>query len=498
MYIDITRNRAAYQAHHILTTLGGKVYVVGGAVRDSLLGVEPKDIDLLVTGVSSNRILSALAGSYRTGDSFGVFRWKYQGDEVEIAMPRTEVSTGPGHKDFRVEVDESVPLKMDLARRDFTINAMAYELPTVPNGVGVLHDPHGGQADIFSHMITMVNPNAFQDDPLRILRAFVLMARFGFNIDPNTRESIEYNSGGIANLPAERIQEELDKIFEAPHVAEAIDWMQWLRVLWYIFPEVADNWEYDQNNPHHEQILGQHHLSTLRIVASVSDDPDLRLAALLHDIGKPDSAWVDPVTGSNHFYAKRFSQEEWIALTGNIDFPDKARWVYNPMGNTQFDVGFNHEDVGAVLADRRLTELKYPNKRIEKVNRLIAGHMWAPFTSEKGARRFLNTHGELADDLLILRLGDQGGKSVYPATPEHSLDNQRELLRIVREKGEATKTSDLAVNGHDLIEAGILEPGPDMGKVLEYLTQKVLDNPELNDKDNLLGMAALWQKGWDA
>lgn len=478
----IELNATAKKANELLSAAGGTVYVVGGAVRDTLIGVKPKDIDLLVTGLSHAQIFKMLPHSYVTGDHFGVYRWRWgaNDDEIEIAMPRTEVSTGPGHKDFRVEVDSSIPLEVDLYRRDFTVNAMAYDI-----AADKLIDLHGGQEDIVNRYIRAINPNSFRDDPLRILRAFVLISRYGFKLTSDTQHYMAWSAKGLSDLPAERIQEELDKIFEGQHVASAILDMRLNDVLHYVFPELDQYWDYNQNNLHHEAILGIHSLNTLLIVAGVSDDPDLRLAALLHDIGKPDSAWVDPETGFNHFYAKKFSVNEWhraynkLVPLSAINIPDEPGYFW---------LGQDHEYVGVSLAERRLRNLKYPEKRITRICKLIGGHMWPPFTSETGARRFLNKYGDLADDLLTLRYGDQGGKSIYPATPEHSLDKQRELLRIVREKGEATKTSDLAVNGHDLIEAGI-KPGPNMGKILEYLTEMVIENPIMNNKIDLIVMA---------
>lgn len=468
----IELNPAAESAYYLLRAIGGTIYVVGGAVRNTLMGIEPKDIDLLVTNVPAS-MLDNSRHFFKTGDSFGVYRHRYGDSEVEVALPRTEVSTGPLHTDFDVVVDHNLSIYEDLRRRDFTCNAMAVNIGTTE-----LIDPHRGEVDTLGGIIRSMGSQTFMEDPLRILRAYVLIARFDMTMTIYTASLITQMNASIQNLPAERIQAELDKIFEAPHVATAIQDMMVDGVLDYVLPEVANNWDYDQNNPHHQRLLGPHLLSTLRLVAEESDDPDLRMAALLHDIGKPRSAWVDPTTGSNHFYLKVVGSEE-IDKWG-LEYGDPL------IGQT---LGENHEEVGSRMAAARLLHLKYPTNRINRIARLIDAHMWAPFTSERGARRFLNKYGDLADDLLILRYGDNGGKKGYHyQTPGITLDKQAALIQTVRDKGEATKTADLAVNGHDLMAAG-LEPGPELGKTLEVLTELVIDSPGLNNRKDLISFA---------
>ncbi len=464
MYIKLSR--AAQDCYYMLTALGGTVYVGGGAVRDTVLGIQPKDFDLVVTGLSEN-ILAKLPDFHYAGEHFGVFYYKRLDSEVQVALPRREVSTGPGHLDFEVECHKDILITDDLERRDFTINAMAVRLHD-----SSLIDLYYGEDDARRGIVRAITDKAFVEDPLRVLRAYVPVARYGFNTCPATRQLLMAAAPTIVELPNERIQMELDKIFEGIDVAKAIKFMVDDGVLDYIFPELMADWNYNQNNKHHQQLLGPHQLSTLKWVASATSgdpDPDLRLAALLHDIGKPQSAWVDPVTGSNHFYCKKVDDPSWP-------------W---PLG---YFLGHDHELVGATMAIERLRELKYPEKRIQRIGSLIAGHMWAPFTTERGARRFMNKYGELADDLITLRYGDQNGKYESPTNPEHNLILQRGLLETVREKGEATHMADLAISGRDLIEAGF-EPGPMMGEILRYLTDKVLDEPSLNTKEMLLTIA---------
>lgn len=471
MKVSINDNDAACYAYYRLAQAGGKLYVVGGAVRDAMLGEPYNDIDLLVTGLNEKQIKQVLPGAFLTGESFGVWRYKTAWSEVEIAMPRTEVSTGPGHKDFDTVVDSNIRVEEDLGRRDFTVNAMAWDIAE-----GKLIDPWLGTPDCDIGCVDTVFDSAFEDDPLRVLRAFVLVSRYSMFISTKAQRLMQASMEGLKHLPAERIQEELDKIFEGRYVADAVSAMQYLGVLNYIFPELAEHWDYDQNNPHHQRMLGSHSLNTLWHVANISTDKDLRLGALLHDVGKPYSEWVDPITGMNHFYRKK---------VGSADL-DKWGDKCPKLGT---ELGADHEVVGADINRIRLTGLKYPTKRIDRIVGLTRWHMWAPFTTEKGARKFLNKYGELADDLLILRYGDNGGKGVADHDRTGTtLEKQKEMLDAVRFKGEATKTSDLAINGHDLIKAGF-KPGPDMGKILNYLTDVVLDQPDLNNKNELIDIA---------
>jgi len=479
--MKIELNRAADEAYHKLRTVGGRVSVVGGAVRDTLMKRQPNDIDLLVQGVSAS-LIERMPGFHLTGDHFGVFRYRdyRDGTEVEVALPRTEVSTGPGHKDFEVVVDHNLPIEDDLRRRDFTMNAMAIDLDS-----GALIDPLNGEQDTIANIVMHIGDNTFRDDPLRILRAFVLVSRYNSIIGKDTCRAIALNASRLTELPAERILAELVgengkvKIFDGRFVAEAVFMMNELGVLHFVFPTLAIHWDYDQNNKHHQQFLGPHQLSTLKWVAERSSNPYLRIAALLHDIGKPLSAWVDPVHGTNHFYRKVISFKD-------LDNPTLGFWDKDyQLGDV---LGADHEIIGRDMARSLFVDLKFPTAAIEYMCKVIESHMWNPFTTRKGARKFLNKYGDIADDLLILRYGDQNGKLESPTNKEHNLNVQRGLIDLVRAGGEATQLSDLAVNGHDLIESG-MKPGPSMGKILDYLTECVIENPELNEKGTLITIA---------
>lgn len=456
----------ALQAH------GGQVYVVGGAVRDAILGKEPHDLDLMVRGLPGqdvNHILRSLRGQVKlTGSDFGVFRYREGNSEVEIALPRRERSIGEGHRDFDVQTDHTMKPEEDLYRRDFTANAMAVDLST-----GQLVDPFGGANDIGSGTLRTIGEHTFREDPLRVVRALVAHAKHGLVPDAATRDQMQRYAAGLKHLPAERVQAELDKLMAAADPASAIRLAHDTGTLGHFLPEVEDTFGYDQKNPHHAHDLGTHLLEVLGGMQQLTDDPDMRMAALLHDIGKPASAWWHPEHGKQKFYQFKADRD--------IVGPDGRAISKGQI------VGQDHWAVGADMARDRLRALKYPTDRISRIGSIIDGHMFPNFDTPKAARKFLNKYGEHADDLLTFRQADRGGKGVSQGhlTP---VDTQKELVDRVRNAGEPTSTAQLALNGRDLIAAGFT-PGPQMGEILRHLTERVIEDPALNDRDTLLNLA---------
>lgn len=444
---------------------GGKVFAVGGAVRDAMLGKQPKDIDLMVSGKTPaevQAILQQLPGHViTTGKDFGVFRYKNGGEDVEIALPRRDRSTGGGHKDFDVQADPHMRPEEDLWRRDFTANAMAVNLSN-----GQLVDPYGGADDVKRGILRAHNSESLGEDPLRVVRGLVANSRHGLVPDDATKAQMGAAAQSLTGLPQERVQAELDKLFAGKDPASAIRLAHETGALQYILPEVANCMGYDQNNPHHEYQLGDHLTNVLDRTAQKTEDPDVRLAGLLHDIGKPGSQWPDPETGKSHFYKSK-----------------------QPDGTF---IGQDHEELGAQMTNVAMNRLRYPNDRTQRVTELVRNHMFPAFTSQKGARKFLQRVGDHADDLLDLRWADQGGKAEYPSNSRTGLDlsteTQRNLIDQVRNDQQPTNQASLAINGNDLIQAGI-PAGPQMGQLLKRLTDAVVENPSLNTKDQLLNLA---------
>lgn len=452
---------AADRAYRALSEAGGKVYVVGGAVRDALLHKNPKDIDLLVTGLPGdvvNHVLGQLEGNVDlTGKSFGVYRYRVAGHEVEIALPRTEKSTGDKRTDFDFNVDHQIPVEADLQRRDFTANAMAVSLDD-----GKLIDPFKGSRDISERKLETVIPDSFREDPTRLVRALVASSRHGLIPTERTRMQMGENSHRLGLESPDRIGAELDKLMRSENPAQAIRLARETGLLKHLIPELHNHFDFDQNNPHHNHTLGQHTLSVLEGVQNVSSDPDLRMAALFHDLGKPDSAWRNPETGSNHYYR-------------------------GPNGE-----GNNHETVGSDIAGNRLTALRWPKGRTQRIQHLIQHHMFPAFDTERGARRFINRVGdEHADDLLTLRHADMYGKGTddYQDTKTPVAD-MRQLVNDVRASGSATSQADLPINGRDIMQFFDMKPGPQVGQMLQRATEKVLEDPTFNNRDMLLNYLA--------
>ena len=439
----------------------GNVYVVGGAVRDAVLGKVSKDTDLLVQGIESEdlaNLLESLPGRVDyTGKSFGVFRYRdAHGNDVEIALPRTEQSTGDGHSDFEIKTVPSLDIRQDLARRDFTGNAMAVNLAT-----GEFIDPYEGASDLKAGRLHTVSDSSFPEDPVRMLRGLASVSKHGLEPSHHVAQQMCEHAHRLANEPGERLQGELDKIMSGDHPDVAMRLAMSTGLMDYLLPEVAATRDFDQQNRHHSKLLDDHLFNVLAGTVEKTDDIDVRIAALLHDIGKPNSKWLDD-DGNGHFY---FSKEA--------------------------GKGQDHELVGADMAAELLLRLRYPTARIERITHLIRHHMFASFQSENGARRFINRVGdEYVDDLLKIRWADNGGKAKGNAD-DTSVLLQQQFVDRVREARQPTDRSQLAISGHDLIKEGFT-PGPRMGALLDHLTDQVLEDPALNEYGTLLSHAKEW------
>jgi tRNA nucleotidyltransferase (CCA-adding enzyme) len=200
---------------------GQQLYVVGGAVRDVYSGRDPKDIDMMICGIAEKDLvekLDSLPGRVDyTGKSFGVYRYRYRGDEVELAMPRQEVSTGDGYRDFEITANHELDVEADLLRRDYTVNAMAWDITN-----SKIIDPFGGRADATSRRLRPVREQALQEDPLRILRGVVLVARYDLTADDEVKQQLQNNRHLLRELANERIGDEIRKLLRAPHPNKGI------------------------------------------------------------------------------------------------------------------------------------------------------------------------------------------------------------------------------------------------------------------------------------
>ncbi len=468
------RNPLADYVH----SLGLDAYVVGGAVRDELLGVPVRELDFVVPGVGHAELRAALEPHGKVEDlvvadqHVGV-RLLPRDQQVralqpaglEFAPPRVERSTGPGRHDFEIVADAGISLEQDMERRDFTINAIAKRLET-----GELLDPLGGRKDIERRVLRTTSPTSFRDDPLRILRGLRFVSQLGFDPDEDTLRQMREWAPQIEHVSGERIGGgltsdglgELSKLLLGAHPAKALRLARDAGVLVHLLPEFAPAIAFDQESRYHDLPLDEHVFEVVQAAADAEATLAVRLAGLLHDVGKPESAWRGS-DGRLHFYPK----------------PELGKR--------------SHEEIGAEIASTVLSRLRYPVRLREQVRRIVREHMFgvpSPTDSAK-ARRFLHRHGdELAFDLVAHKRADLGGKRRGPDEASRSEIAKLERFRqtLARELPQPHRLDQLAVDGSDLIEAG-WTPGPALGEALEHLLAGVIGDPSLNTREWLLGEA---------
>lgn len=434
---------------------GGQVYLVGGCVRDDLLGRERKDLDLIVTQIPLEKLASLLKKLGRVnlvGKSFGVIKFcprQISDVEFDIALPRKEVSTGVGHRDFKVDFDPELPIEEDLHRRDFTINAMAEDIQS-----GKLIDPYGGKKDLEQKLIRTVFENSFVEDPLRLLRAVQFAARFEFEIEKNTFGQMQKHAELIRSVAHERIMEEIRKLFMASKPSRGFDLMRDTGLLKIIFPDVQRMIGVTQPKKNNEDVY-THTMKVLDAARSASElekpgDLNIMFSALFHDAGKPKT--------------RRENRD-------------------NPM-----DVTFhNHQIISRGIVRRWLKDFRASTIGVnpELVCHLVDSHMFETkeFHNEKALRRFIRKVGpEHVFDLLDLRLADKKGGR-YPQKVFGIL-KLRERIREELNRKPPFTAKDLALNGHDIMNMGF-KPGPIIGTIQKFLLEMVLEHPELNTKEDL-------------
>jgi putative nucleotidyltransferase with HDIG domain len=464
-------------------SLGLDAYLVGGAVRDQLLGIPVTDLDFVVPGVGHAELRAALEPHGKVEDlvvadqRVGVrllprdkAARALQPGGIEFAPPRVERSTGPGRHDFEIVADAGISLEQDMERRDFTINAIARRLET-----GEVLDPLGGRADLERRILRTTSPTSFRDDPLRIVRGLRFVSQLDVDPDEDTLRQMREWAPQIEHVSGERIggglaadgMGELSKLLMGAKPAKALRLARDAGVLSYLLPEMEPAIGFDQESRYHDLPLDEHTFEVVQAAADAGAPLRVRLAALLHDLGKPESAWRGS-DGRLHFYAKP------------------------KLGKR------SHEEVGAEIASRMLNRLRYPARLRQRVRAIVLEHMFgvtSPDDTAK-ARKFLHRHGdELALDLVAHKRADLQGKR---ASPNHT--NPEELDRLdrfhetlVRELESPHRLDQLAIDGNDLIELG-WQPGPDLGAELEHLLACVIGDPSLNERKWLLAEAERQQR----
>lgn len=428
------------KVENIISTIesgGYEAYAVGGCVRDSVLGRVPDDWDI-TTSASPQQVKRLFRHTIDTGIQHGTVTVMLGKEGFEVTTYRIDGE----YEDSRHprEVTFTSNLKEDLKRRDFTINAMAY------NSRAGLVDAFGGMEDIGRKLIRCVGEpeERFGEDALRMMRAVRFSAQLGYAIERETEQAIRKMAGNLEHISAERIQTELVKLLVSPHP-------DYLRVCYetgitkIVLPEFDRCMETAQNHPHHCYTVGEHILHSLK---EVEGDKVLRLAMLFHDIGKPETKMTDE-DGRDHFHG--------------------------------------HSAAGEAAARQVLRRLRFDNDTVYKVCRLVLYHDYPVEVKAKSVRRAVHKIGEdIFPCLFAVKRADILAQSDYHKDEKlKKLEEIRVIYERILEEQQCVSLHTLAVTGRDLIEAG-MKPGRELGETLERLLEIVLEHPEENEKDKLL------------
>lgn len=406
---------------------GYQAFIVGGAIRDSLLGCQINDWD-----VATNATPNIIRGLFPELTSFTL----KHGTVTLVSQGRHfELTTFRGIDGFSSSIDE------DLAHRDFTFNAIAYDI----NAKRII-DPFGGQRDIEEKLVRAVlNPSQrFQEDPLRIMRAIRFSLELGYSIEPETLIAIQSMAQTIDMVAKERIRDELLKILMVKKPSIGFNMMRKLDLLKRILPELVEGYRKRQNN-YHKYTIYRHTMETLD---AINDDPILRLSALFHDIAKP-----------------------------RVREKINGKWRF-----------FGHATLSAELTKEIMVRLKFSNEWINRVTHLIAHHMfdYKQELSDKAVRQFIKRIG--ADNvgcLIALRRADEIAHG-WGRDSEKDIEAFSNRIDSQIKKLYPLTISCLAVNGHDIMNALNVKPGPRIGQILNQLLAIVIEKPEFNTKDKLI------------
>lgn len=421
---------------------GFEAYAVGGCVRDTMLGRQPQDWDI-TTSAKPEEVKKLFLHTIDTGIQHGTVTILLDHIGYEVTTYRIDGE----YEDARhpKEVLFTSNLLEDLKRRDFTINAMAY------NDVAGLVDAFDGEGDLKRGIVRCVGnaTERFTEDALRMLRAVRFCAQLGFTMETSTKDAIRQLAPNIAKISAERIQVELVKLLVSPHPEEIRSAYE-TGLTKVFLPEFDRMMETKQQNKHHKFTVGEHTIAALQQIPA---DKVLRLTMLFHDVAKPLCLTTDE-NGCDHFYG--------------------------------------HPKKGAQMAKSIMRRLKFDNETTDAVVRLVTCHDDNPVLEEKEIRYAIFRNGEAQyPKLFAVKRADIAAQSDYHRKEKNNYVNQYEkIYHEILEKKQCLSLKSLALTGKDLIQAG-MTPGKELGEMLQFLLQRVLEHPEWNQKDTLL---ELYQK----
>jgi tRNA nucleotidyltransferase (CCA-adding enzyme) len=426
-----------------LRAAGKRSWIVGGCVRDSLLGKPVADWDV-ATDARPDELMRVFPRAIPTGLQHGTVTLVLGGHHYEVTTLRGEAAYSDGRRPDAVHFVEEIV--SDLERRDFTINAMAVDPET-----GDLIDPFGGRQDLAKKSIRAVGRavERFSEDGLRVLRAARFSATLEFELEASTFAAIEPTLGTFRRVSAERVRDEWVKTMKARRPSRAFEVMRASGILGVTCPELLEGVGMEQNKWHAYDVW-RHGMECMDACAG---DPVLRIAALLHDVGKPRSR----------------------------AFSDKTRdWTF-----------YDHDKIGAEIAEPICARLRFSNDERERIVALVRHHLFHyDRWSDAAVRRWIRRVGkERIEDLYLLNEADVRGKGETTEVDLAPLYALKAHVEKVLAEGAALSTRDLAINGRDLMKELGLSPGRIIGEVLEGLLEEVISEPALNEREALLARA---------
>jgi tRNA nucleotidyltransferase (CCA-adding enzyme) len=454
---------------------GFEAYAVGGCVRDSILGKEPEDWDI-TTSAKPAEVKKIFRRTIDTGILHGTVTVLIDKEGYEVTTYRIDGEYEDNRHPKSVEFTTN--LIEDLKRRDFTINAMAY------NETAGIMDAFGGLKDIEQGIIRCVGSAAdrFDEDALRILRAVRFSAQLGFQIEQETCKAAGEKAGNLRNVSAERIRVELNKLLLSNYPEKLLSAYE-IGITKVILPEFDKMMETDQHNPHHIYSVGMH---TMKAVEYVDNrvSIDLNTGNVKNNKNKAE-AGNDLLTD-----VRRFNSKEKLILRWTMLLHDAAKPVSRSLGKDGYEHYYGHAEKSSEMSKQILRRLKFDNDTIDTVVRLVKWHDYKFILNPAGMRKSTNKIGQDIMDLLFeVKRADILAQN--PDTWEGKLDklNQaKQLFCEMKQKKECVSLKTLQVNGNDLIELGF-RPGVLVGETLNHLLEQVLENPVLNDKQTLLNIA---------
>ena len=417
----------------------GEGYIVGGYVRDSLLGIEPSDCDF-VTNLDYSELLEIFKdfSPKEIGKHFGIIQIIYNGKAYEIAKYRKDIGVPEDRKEQEIEFTNSI--MEDLKRRDFTINAIAYD------GKNFRY-VEGAEEDLKNKTLRFVGDPIvrIKEDPLRIMRFIRFLATKNLESAFEIEKLKDYLYL-LDKISMERIRDEFNKIILSKDIENALSILEKSGVLEYIIPEWSATIDFDQKNSHHYLTVDEH---IKKVVSLCDEDLELRIAALLHDIGKPQTFTLDS-EGKGHFY--------------------------------------NHEIESAKIAERILKRMKYSTKVSDNIKNLVLYHLNTFKNSgRKYVKKLINEMGK--DEVLkLFKLMEFDRIAHNPPHDFRSLNELKRLYNEIIEKDEAVSIKDLKISGKDIIELGVSQ-GKEIGLVLKLIFERVLEDSSLNEREMLIKLA---------